>query len=765
MTKNTFKKVLALLLAAVILCSLCACGKKSNDNQNKPKTVAKSINALIADGDYAAAYALLESVATDSDDEDILELRSKLIRVPLHFTTDDETIDFTYDENGWLLAADYGSTSVTYTYDDRGNCLSENHSDGTKTVFTYDESNNCLSEKTYKQNDKWEFNNYTYDENGNVLTHENSHNYEEGNWSIDSYTYDERGNILTHQYKNCESGNGHTYIYSYDEKDNRVTEEYVSNTGYSYTLATSYVYDDDGNCLSITSDEETITYTYNDDGKVLTKKRVVSGDLTTYKWVYTYDKKGNVLTEKYSVKSGDAPEKITTTAYTYDENGRVLSENCSNSSGVWKQETCTYENDRLASRVLTNSNGEVESYSVTYTEHSDTTTLSTSVNGELFCTATYRVFYYPNGASEELLRFSYYLDCLTSGQNPIYEFLRKEFSETPVSSLTEGVKVEKFIGKMYYTEIEGVSQYKENYDFKIKWEDANDPECKKGEVFKQEPAAGKTVKKGATVTLYVNSATPKDVSLDVRAEIEGAHKDDVRKLLQDEGFVVNEIGSSSETIPTNHVISININKGQSYPHGTKVSMVISTGPSTLEPIEFPDMIIGESQETATSILTNRGFVGTITYASENYAEETFAKKGTVMGVKIDNVLMEELPEEIAPDVSITLVVSNGLKHVTVELEWPKDKNGKNVNESLNISVVVNGTPNDALIARYAPSYNPSYTTDKLTFTLTAHPSEEEYYVGVSVKEASSDTYTEYARVRIDPVEGTWTAIINDYIDN
>ena len=319
------------------------------------------------------------------------------------------------------------------------------------------------------------------------------------------------------------------------------------------------------------------------------------------------------------------------------------------------------------------------------------------------------------------------------------------------------VKVEKFIGMMYYTEIEGVSKYASNYDLKIKWEDANNPEFKKGEVFKQEPAAGKTVKKGATVTLYINSATPKDISLDVRAEIEGAHKDDVRKLLQDTGFVVNEIASSSDNIPVNHVISININKGQSYPYGTKVSMVVSTGPSTLEPIEFPDMIIGETQETAASILTNRGFVGTITYSAENYADAAYAKKGTVMGVKIDNVLMEELPKEISPDVSITLVVSNGLKDVTVELEWPKDKNGKNVNKALNISVVVNGTPNDALTEKYNnPSYNPSYTTNKMSFTLTSHPGEAEYSVGISVKEASSDTYTEYARVRINPVEGTWT---------
>ncbi len=325
------------------------------------------------------------------------------------------------------------------------------------------------------------------------------------------------------------------------------------------------------------------------------------------------------------------------------------------------------------------------------------------------------------------------------------------------------VEVDKFIGMMYYTEIEGVSKYAEKYDLKIKWEDANNPSFKKGEVFKQEPASGKKVKKGATVTLYVNSATPKDIMLDVRAEIEGAHKNDVRKLLQDAGFDVSEITSSSDHIPADCVISININKGQTYPHGTKVSMVVSTGPSTLPPIDFPAEIIGESQETAASILKSRGFEGTIIPHPMNYTDEAFATKGTVMGVMIDNVMVEELPEQIAPDASLTLVVSSGLKDVVVELEWPKDKNGKNVNMSLNISVLVNGTPNDALTEKYNPSYNPSYTTNKMTFTLNAHPGEAEYYVGINVKEASSGAYKEYARLRVNPVEGNWT-MEGDYQD-
>lgn len=322
------------------------------------------------------------------------------------------------------------------------------------------------------------------------------------------------------------------------------------------------------------------------------------------------------------------------------------------------------------------------------------------------------------------------------------------------------VVVDKFIGMMYYTDIEGNLEYSQKFDLKIKWEDANNPDIAKNEVYKQEPAAGKTVKKGATVTLYVNTATPKNITLDVRAEIEGVHKNDVRKLLQDSGFVVNELTSSSDTVPADHVISINISKGQSYAYGTKVTMVVSTGKSTLPPIDFPSEIIGESQATATSILKSRGFVvDKISTKYANYTDDTFAAKGVVMGVMVDGVLLEELPEQIAPDASLTLVLSNGLKDVVVELEWPKDEKGKNVNYALNISVVVNGTPKDELVEQYNnPSYNPSYKADKLTFTLTDHPSDgAAYIVGVSVKkDDSSSSYKEYVRISVDPVTGTWT---------
>ena len=211
------------------------------------------------------------------------------------------------------------------------------------------------------------------------------------------------------------------------------------------------------------------------------------------------------------------------------------------------------------------------------------------------------------------------------------------------------------------SEIEANAEVKDNFTIIYLYEDAGDRFMSEGEIFKQEPAAGTKVKKGAPVTLYVNSVTPKDCSLPADAVIEGAHKNDVRKLLQDNGFTVKEIISGGTNVPADCVISINIAPGKSYPYGTAVTMVVSTGPSELPPIEFPSVIIGESKEVAVSALEAYGFVGNVSFESADYTDEQFAREGVVMGVKIDGELLAELPDEINPMADLTLVISSGKK--------------------------------------------------------------------------------------------------------
>ncbi len=323
----------------------------------------------------------------------------------------------------------------------------------------------------------------------------------------------------------------------------------------------------------------------------------------------------------------------------------------------------------------------------------------------------------------------------------------------------EMVRVEKFIGMMYAEEIKDNPQYAEDFKFKVEWEDANDPTRAVGEVFKQRPAAGEEVKQGSTITLYVNNATPDDISLNLKAEIVGKHKDEIHALLQNTGFKVSEVAQSNSEIAKDYVIGIDIELGKAYPYGKKVTMYVSSGPSTVEPIDVPP-IIGRAKDEAAAFLADEGFTGIIDFKVENYTDTAFAEKGKVMAIAVGGTRQETLPEKLAPDVSITLIVSSGLQNVSVDLPWP------NTSLMIDVQVNVNGKGNSELVQKFAGGIKPQYTTEKLSFNLTDHPAETPYYFEVAIRESGSGkSFQSYVVMQIDPVAGVATIVTqNDYLE-
>ena len=311
----------------------------------------------------------------------------------------------------------------------------------------------------------------------------------------------------------------------------------------------------------------------------------------------------------------------------------------------------------------------------------------------------------------------------------------------------ELVQVDKFIGMSYIEDIKNNSEYNGIFKFTVIEEDANDPNRDVGEVFKQRPAAGDKVKKGSTITLYVNNDTPDDVTLDVRTEIEGKHKDDIRKLLQDKGLRVLEVPQSSTTMPADHVIGISIELGKSYAYGTQVKVYVSSGPSKVDPIGFPP-ILGYNKTEAIDFLKSEGFTGNIDYKSENYSGDTVVEKDKVVAIAVGGVRLDTLPEKLAPDASITLIVSSGLKNADILLEWPA------TSLMIDVQVNVNGKINSDLVQKFAGGITPAYTTEKLSFTLTDHPVDQPYFFVVEVRESGTNNrYQMYAKLQIVPATG------------
>ena len=322
----------------------------------------------------------------------------------------------------------------------------------------------------------------------------------------------------------------------------------------------------------------------------------------------------------------------------------------------------------------------------------------------------------------------------------------------------ELVQVEKFIGMSYIEEIRNNEAYNGVFKFTVIEEDANDPTRDVGEVFKQRPAAGDKVKKGSTITLYVNNDTPDDVTLDVRTEIVGKHKDDIRKLLQDKGLRPLEVPQSSEDVAADHVIGISIDLGKPYAYGTQVKIYVSSGPSKLEPIGFPP-ILGYDKAEAVDFLKSEGFTGTIDSKAENYTGDTLIPSGQVVAVSVGGVRLDTLPEELAPDTDITLIVSSGMKDAVIQLEWP------NTSLMIDVQVNINGKINADLVQKYAGGITPQYTTEKLAFTISDHPVNEPYLFVVEVRESGTNNrFQMYAKLQITPATGEVSVVeMNQHI--
>ncbi len=290
----------------------------------------------------------------------------------------------TYDENENLVYRAYysgGSLSseTVYTYDAKGNRVSESYSDFNNSKYSYlteytfnenndvvkfvstdelgretmvgineyDENGNQIMNSTYyyyyneydetqEPDIEWYANNFAYDEYNNITGQTstsgyNNNTYEPSNMYYE-YEYDSKGQIT---FMKMYSGDGWTheeYNYSYDDKGNVVEEKIVYydklNGDPVDILLYYYEYNEDGTVIyekyEDYSGSELVSWserTYDDEGKILSfYERHIYADY----WVsttYSYDEKGNVIEEYYD---GSHDNSTRTYEYTYNIFGDVV---------------------------------------------------------------------------------------------------------------------------------------------------------------------------------------------------------------------------------------------------------------------------------------------------------------------------------------------------------------------------------------------------------------------------------------------------------
>ena len=161
---------------------------------------------------------------------------------------------------------------------------------------------------------------YTYDKEGNVTSITNP------NGGITSFTYDSNGNVTSEKVK---GGSTHSYTYT----ANNLLKEKENSKGQK----TKYIYDKAGRIIKLTDEEGTITYTYDENGNVLTvteekedgRKAVIKRTYDKANRVTSYtDAEGNRIGYTYNelgqLTALTYPDgrKVT---YTYDRNNNLAS--------------------------------------------------------------------------------------------------------------------------------------------------------------------------------------------------------------------------------------------------------------------------------------------------------------------------------------------------------------------------------------------------------------------------------------------------------
>lgn len=209
---------------------------------------------------------------------------------------------------------------------------------------------------------------------------------------------------------------------------------------------------------------------------------------------------------------------------------------------------------------------------------------------------------------------------------------------TSTNKTSDEIVLPNFVGKIYASDIEGNSEYAD-LTFEITY--GNVPSKQPGEVLRQTPAAGMTVKKGKTVSLTVNGEAEQVVVEDVK----GYKQQDAYDALKALNLSPKIQAVADDDTAVGYVVKTDPAAGSTVSTGTTVTIYVSSGPST-ESAVIPN-IVGYQYSTAKEQLEAAGFVVTAEYDDESDKDENTvlsvspnegekAKKGSVVTVTVSS---------------------------------------------------------------------------------------------------------------------------------
>ena len=304
--------------------------------------------------------------------------------------------------------------TTKYTYDDRGNKISEVYANGAKKTYEYNNRNLVVKTQSYdKEGTKTLISRYRYDDYGQLLemTDYRVSSETETAYRYTEYTYDQRGRITAfaeisqNAQPTADDIKAHQIRYTYNENGNLSKVSYPTTKDGIQSL--SYIYDENGWLQEIkgelhskgqTTEKVLRSYSYDAYGKVKEIKdyrnRLKNGAQAVQK-IYTYDSFDRVKEMTYTdLETGKVMESY---QYSYDKNSNITKKtqvnNYPKEDADKVNETKSYTYDtlgRLTKTVTTDHNKDDKTKTVTYTydnvgnrlkEDDGTTTTSYTYNG------------------------------------------------------------------------------------------------------------------------------------------------------------------------------------------------------------------------------------------------------------------------------------------------------------------------------------------------------------------------------------------------
>ena len=301
-----------------------------------------------------------------------------------------------------------------------------------------------------------------------------------------------------------------------------------------------------------------------------------------------------------------------------------------------------------------------------------------------------------------------------------------------------GAEIEcpKFIGMT----IEEVKQHENFNSFEIEWEYTASEEYEIGVVCDQSQSAGKKLKNGAAITLYVSTGQTNVKVPDVYGKTESYAVSE----LKSKGFVTNVKEVADDEVEAGLVIKTEPARTTVMAEGAEITVYVSTGKAT-KMLDIPN-VVGLTEEKAKADIEKLGLV-VESEPRDLTASEKEYPKGYVIAQEPDANSSEQVPE----GTTIKIYVSTGVTNYTFAPTVAIRSDFTNYESTGYVSLWSEGKMIKES-EKLAFSEKSSYTFEKMTGT------EKELEYTVKVRFGTDEEYYNYATVKVDASKDKTTEI-------